>query len=881
MWETILKAVNVPSPDTDIEEIKELMRQAIRLPNLESQITTIKGAASNKIRPIRKEIESINNQIKGIKEANKNKSGEGVKSLEKEIKELQALNIPLREQIVKIEKTAENRFKALEELYKENSKNPFVPIITRRATYSQNAIFSKRGVKAEKITPTPSIPLADSYSILDDGYGNEQFYGKAIPLTLQEAAEHYKENVINVESEKFRQFETVAFREGGGRTKPEKSGLAMQRRELLEDKTYAEPKPPRVLESTEEGKKLRAKETRDKNKRARNFKPSEPEPKVKKLPKTRMFTDDSSDIGSDFKTLSSIRTILQPKSTAEINDIVIGLDSFFEGKDSPNIDKFKQEEPEKFQEIIDLVESISNPMSDTPMEDYLRKILSLVQVKKVKQKSGETNDVQYIIFDTGNELRVENGGRYANTKARLTLPFDMETSDETYDIISQWLTVNYLPLPEVSNKSSFIRRLITNIFDTTESANSLPFAIERITKNTEFISKLKKLIPSKGVFLTLKEQQSIFTEYINKKMYKDVNLLSNVKTYLREYDTISNILTPPQIEKMDKLLETQIGNDVLESYFLRDTAKWVKPTKDKKSLASKLGIKPNKKVGEKSPKGGRDFSSTTITEDGPTPYPKLSSRYKQKLNLPKDGNYKAEYSDYEITEAGKLTQYQKERLSSIKESFIGPMPLGEKRREGKTIRTPRNQKTVDEQVERKKQAQKDYEQMSPEEKAENIKSQVKLYSEIARKNDGRISYEPYTGRKRQFLISQSKGRLFEESIKENLESNLDPFTGFYRKVGPSGMPVQKADLSSLPSKERRKVKAMLQNAHPTEYFGEDYLRLGKVINIIDGLAEDEEAELLEKLGVKNLQMVKTAASLRKKYENLYEKLYNMVYDEEE
>ena len=86
-----------------------------------------------------------------------------------------------------------------------------MPIITRRATYSQNAIFSKRGVKAEKITPTPSIPLADSYSILDDGYGNEQFYGKAIPLTLQEAAEHYKENVINVESEKFRQFETVAF----------------------------------------------------------------------------------------------------------------------------------------------------------------------------------------------------------------------------------------------------------------------------------------------------------------------------------------------------------------------------------------------------------------------------------------------------------------------------------------------------------------------------------------------------------------------------------------------------------------------------------------------------------------------------------------------
>jgi hypothetical protein len=92
--------------------------------------------------------------------------------------------------------------------------------------------------------------------------------------------------------------------------------------------------------------------------------------------------------------------------------------------------------------------------------------------------------------------------------------------------------------------------------------------------------------------------------------------------------------------------------------------------------------------------------------------------------------------------------------------------------------------------------------------------------------------------------------------------------------------IKKADISSLPTKKRRQVKALLQNAHPTEYFGEDYLRLGKVINIIDGLAEDEEAKLLEKLGVKNLQMIKTAASLRKKYESLYEKLYDMVYEEE-
>ena len=120
----------------------------------------------------------------------------------------------------------------------------------------------------------------------------------------------------------------------------------------------------------------------------------------------------------------------------------------------------------------------------------------------------------------------------------------------------------------------------------------------------------------------------------------------------------------------------------------------------------------------------------------------------------------------------------------------------------------------------------------------------------------------------------------KNKILDNIKGSIEPFFGFYSNVGPDKR-VKKADLSELSAKERRKVKTMLQNAHPTEYFGEDYLRLGKVINIIDGLAEDEEAELLEKLGVKNLQMVKTAASLRKKYENLYKKLYDMVYDEEE
>ena len=206
MWKTILKAINVPSPDTSIEEIKGLIRQAIRLPDLELQLTRIKGQAANKTRPIEKKLEGNNNKIKSLKlefkEALKNKDKEEIKTLDQLQGQLDGENIRLRRELSKIKKTTESKLKALEKLYKENSKNPFAPIITRRATYSENAVFSKKGIKVEKITPTPSIPLVDSYSILDDGYGNGQFYGKAAPLTLQEAAEHYKEAVVEYDEVK-------------------------------------------------------------------------------------------------------------------------------------------------------------------------------------------------------------------------------------------------------------------------------------------------------------------------------------------------------------------------------------------------------------------------------------------------------------------------------------------------------------------------------------------------------------------------------------------------------------------------------------------------------------------------------------------------------
>tara|TARA_R110002020_G_scaffold98688_3_gene234695 strand:+ start:1620 stop:3257 length:1638 start_codon:yes stop_codon:yes gene_type:complete len=89
----------------------------------------------------------------------------------------------------------------------------------------------------------------------------------------------------------------------------------------------------------------------------------------------------------------------------------------------------------------------------------------------------------------------------------------------------------------------------------------------------------------------------------------------------------------------------------------------------------------------------------------------------------------------------------------------------------------------------------------------------------------------------------------------------------------------KKALEELNSKQRRKVKTYLQDADPTEYFGEEYLKLGKLINILDQV-EGNTGDI-EGLEEENLKMIKVAASLRKKYENLYRKLREKVYPEDE
>ena len=91
----------------------------------------------------------------------------------------------------------------------------------------------------------------------------------------------------------------------------------------------------------------------------------------------------------------------------------------------------------------------------------------------------------------------------------------------------------------------------------------------------------------------------------------------------------------------------------------------------------------------------------------------------------------------------------------------------------------------------------------------------------------------------------------------------------------------KMDLNELNPKERRRLKTFLQDADPTEFFGEEYLKLSKVINTLENIVGSSEEEELEGMDEENLKLIKKLAHLRKRYENLYRDIYEMVYGEEE
>ena len=88
-------------------------------------------------------------------------------------------------------------------------------------------------------------------------------------------------------------------------------------------------------------------------------------------------------------------------------------------------------------------------------------------------------------------------------------------------------------------------------------------------------------------------------------------------------------------------------------------------------------------------------------------------------------------------------------------------------------------------------------------------------------------------------------------------------------------------LEKVEPKQKKRIKKLMQSAQPTEFFGKDMTQLGDLITEMKSLdmmkADKNLNKKMEGFDEKNLEIVASAAELRKDYEVLYEQIYSMLY----
>lgn len=127
-------------------------------------------------------------------------------------------------------------------------------------------------------------------------------------------------------------------------------------------------------------------------------------------------------------------------------------------------------------------------------------------------------------------------------------------------------------------------------------------------------------------------------------------------------------------------------------------------------------------------------------------------------------------------------------------------------------------------------------------------------------------------------VEYLKPQKIPEVVKKSLEELLEA-------IGEADEVIIKEDigliLESLNKKQKQKVKAILNIADPTEYFGHDFLKLSELIRLLKTLGVVKGDKKLNKKILRydeeNVKVVKLAARLRKDYERLYDDLREMIY----
>jgi len=85
-------------------------------------------------------------------------------------------------------------------------------------------------------------------------------------------------------------------------------------------------------------------------------------------------------------------------------------------------------------------------------------------------------------------------------------------------------------------------------------------------------------------------------------------------------------------------------------------------------------------------------------------------------------------------------------------------------------------------------------------------------------------------------------------------------------------------LEKIDKKQKKKIKKLCQSVQPTEYMGQDFTRLGDLLDEIKSLdVEKSDKKKMEKIEETNLSLVAAASELRKDYEILYRQLKGIIY----
>mgnify|MGYP006908320478 FL=1 len=85
----------------------------------------------------------------------------------------------------------------------------------------------------------------------------------------------------------------------------------------------------------------------------------------------------------------------------------------------------------------------------------------------------------------------------------------------------------------------------------------------------------------------------------------------------------------------------------------------------------------------------------------------------------------------------------------------------------------------------------------------------------------------------------------------------------------------------MSDKERKRVKKTIQAAEPTEYFGQDFTKLGELLDMMKDLklikSDKKLTKKVKSMDERNIDIVATATKLRKEYELLYRQIEKMLY----